>query len=671
MGCFIGVGSRRRRTSSDGQECAVRANGINGFSAKVKGVALLVTVIVALLMLATPMRAQAASFAEETVADPSTQFSYRDLIGNDSKGYVTENVGRIWPDKTVSTSDINITPGTVSKDADEDFLVMLSALSSTSNTTTMESKPLDIVMVFDVSGSMGDRFGTGYFYTPTYSVSFFGEYYALVDNEYREVKRTGYPWSYSWELDGQTVVPKSSADDPDGTQFYTRESSTRLTALKNAANSFIDKADELNGKMDDPAKHHRIAITTFASNATTVKKLTDDAGSLKTSVDRLTADGATRADYGMRQAQTVLNGARDGAQKVVIFFTDGVPTSSNSFEAQVANGAIETSKTLKDAGALVYSIGIFDGADEDSTADRNNQYMQGVSSNYPNATAYTVLGARNPDGKKYYRSAKDAGELNSVFNEIFDAVSSTPSSPTEIKDGYEANKSGYLTFTDQLGAYMHVTRFHELSFAEKLHKPSGTVDTGADGVKTYHYTGTVSNAQYPEANLDDIIVQVTPGKTLADGDTVTVKIPASMIPLRHLQILTDEDGNRTFSIKEILPLRVIYGVSLKDEVRETIAKGLDQNGADGAALRSYIDSHSNEDGTISFYSNYYDGSIKGQLDSSKILGNTVANFTPAKTNSFYFFTENTSLYKDEGCTQKLTSDELENASFNQSIYYKR
>lgn len=60
MGCFIGVGSRRRRTSSDGQECAVRANGINGFSAKVKGVALLVTVIVALLMLATPMRAQAA-----------------------------------------------------------------------------------------------------------------------------------------------------------------------------------------------------------------------------------------------------------------------------------------------------------------------------------------------------------------------------------------------------------------------------------------------------------------------------------------------------------------------------------------------------------------------------------------------------------------------------------
>lgn len=370
------------------------------------------------------MRAQAASFDEKTVADPSTQFSYRDLIGNDSKGYVTENVGRIWPDKTVSTSDITITPGTVSKDADEDFLVMLSALSSTSNTTTMESKPLDIVMVFDVSGSMRENFGTEYLYTPTYDVSLFSRttYYALVDNEYQEIKRVG----LHWELDGKRVDPKSSADDPNGIQFYTRETSTRLDALKNAANSFIDKADELNNEMNDPAKHHRIAITTFASNATTVQKLTDNASSLKTSVNDLTANGATRADYGMRQAQTVLNGARDGAQKVVIFFTDGEPTSGNTFEDKVANDTIETSKTLKDAGALVYSIGIFDGADENSTNDRNNQYMQGVSSNYLNATAYTALGARNPDGKKYYRSAKDAGELNSVFNEIFDAVSSTP-----------------------------------------------------------------------------------------------------------------------------------------------------------------------------------------------------------------------------------------------------
>lgn len=117
-------------------------------------------------MLATPMRAQAASFAEETVADPSTQNSYESLIGNPEKGYVTENVGRIWPDKTVSTGNIQLKAGNnavVKKDDAEDFLVMLSALSSTSNTTTMESKPLDIVMVFDVSGSMRESFGTEYF----------------------------------------------------------------------------------------------------------------------------------------------------------------------------------------------------------------------------------------------------------------------------------------------------------------------------------------------------------------------------------------------------------------------------------------------------------------------------------------------------------------------------
>lgn len=103
---------------------------------------------------------------------------------------------------------------------------MLSALSSTSNTTTMESKPLDIVMVFDVSGSMGYSFGTEYFYTPTYSVSGTGTYYALVDNEYRQVDRVR-DWAnldFYWELDGQRVDPKSSADDQNGIQFYTRES---------------------------------------------------------------------------------------------------------------------------------------------------------------------------------------------------------------------------------------------------------------------------------------------------------------------------------------------------------------------------------------------------------------------------------------------------------------
>lgn len=145
----------------------------------------------------------------------------------------------------------------------------------------------------------------------------------------------------------------------------------------------------------------------------------------------------------MQQAQAVLSGAdaRPDAQKVIIFFTDGTP-GNYGFDAEVANEAISTSKQLKEAGALVYSIGIFDGADEDSTAEDTNQYMQGVSSNYPDATAYTALGERNTDGKKYYRSAQDAGELNNIFNEIFDAVSSKPLSPTEIVDGYDAGKSG-------------------------------------------------------------------------------------------------------------------------------------------------------------------------------------------------------------------------------------
>lgn len=558
------------------------------------------------------------------------------------------------------------------RDADEDFLVMLSALSSTSNTITMTAKPLDIVMVFDVSGSMDDKFGDEEMYIPTYSVNIIETYYALVDDAYQRVTRAGGLLDRHWELNGQTVEPKTSASDTNGIQFYTLNVPSRLDVLKSAASSFIDKTEELNSEIADASRYHHVAITTFASSATTVQNLTENSAALKNSVSNLSASGGTQADDGMAQAQTVLNGssARADAQKIVIFFTDGEP-GNYGFDSSVANDAIGTSKELKDAGALVYSIGIFDGADEDSVADQTNQYMQGVSSNYLDATAYTSLGTRNPDGKKYYRSAQDAGQLNNIFNEIFEAVSSVPASPTDVQDGYEPGKSGYLTFTDQVGAYMHVTRFHELSFANLLHQPSATVDTDANGVKTYHYTGTVNNAQYPEADLADIIIQVTPGKTLAEGDIVTVQIPASVIPLRHIRVLNDENGGRTCIIDEILPIRVIYGVSLKPEVKETIADGLDQNDADDAALQAYINDHATADGKISFYSNYYDGSIKGQLDSLKTLGNTTATFTPAQTNSFYFFTEDTPLYRDEACTQRLTHADLDNLGSGQSVYYER
>ena len=111
------------------------------------------------------------------------------------------------------------------------------------------------------------------------------------------------------------------------------------------------------------------------------------------------------------KGRRTLSAARADAQKVVIFFTDGVPTSGSEWSNGVANAAISQSRDLKQKGALVYSIGVFAEADPADTSKNFNAYMHGVSSNYPDASSYHNLGAR-AENSDYYKAATDADELN-------------------------------------------------------------------------------------------------------------------------------------------------------------------------------------------------------------------------------------------------------------------
>ena len=73
----------------------------------------------------------------------------------------TSSVGRIWTDKTVSDNEISKNGITVSKENGADFLTALTALSSTSNLSDTATTPLDIVLVLDASGSMDNAMGRG------------------------------------------------------------------------------------------------------------------------------------------------------------------------------------------------------------------------------------------------------------------------------------------------------------------------------------------------------------------------------------------------------------------------------------------------------------------------------------------------------------------------------
>lgn len=377
----------------------------------------------------------------------------------------------------------------------------------------------------------------------------------------------------------------------------------------------------------------------------------DGKGTITSRINAIEPAGATRADEGMSQAKKALDdNPRPGAKKVVVFFTDGTPTTSNEFSESVANRAVSTAKALKDGGTTIYTVGIQNGAnpsvDPDSWgATKENKFLHAVSSNYPAATEYDELGARATDSD-FYKTATNADDLKDVFSGISQDIVSAAGHPTDVVEGAE-NTSGYVTFTDQLGDYMKVDSFKSIVFARRVFSAPDV--SRSDNVDTYTFHGTAGNVLYPTGDLADIVIRVERSDDARTGDKVTVSIPASLIPLRHFNI--DEDAG-TGDVTLTFPIRVFYGSSLKEEAIDLLANP-------DEAMADYIASHTDEDGKVYFLANAYSGGV--------VDGDTTSAFTPATGNSYYYITEDTPLYRDAECTQRARGPLSSSATY----YYKR
>ena len=533
------------------------------------------------------------------VVDPDTSGRWEIwAAGHGGNKVTTQNVGRIWTDKTVKATEEN---------EESDFLTTLSAMSSTSNSTVTVTTPLDIVMVLDASGSMDRAMG-----------------------------------------------------DTDNTK--------RITALKNAAYSFIDTIAKQNEGIEGVDRQHKVAIVKFSGDTTkkvgndtyradgytynysqVMSGLTDCSGpgvtDLKKTIKAIKPAGATRADYGLELAEGITSGRAD-AKKIVVFFTDGTPTKVDKFDPGVANDAVTAAKNMKDSKAAVYTIGIFDGANpsasiQDSNTSQENKFMQAVSSNYPNATAWNAHGTR-AENSDYYKSATNAEELKKVFDDISQAITSEPPYPTEIHKGYDETKSGYITFTDELGDFMQVDGFAEVVInGTPFTKASKTVnkETNTD---TYEFAGKAKDLL--------ITVQRAGDDNPQKGDIVTVNIPASLIPLSHFKTV---DGK--LSVDSVKPIQVKYASSVKRDALDNLFTP-----EKVAGLKDYIENNTTAvDGTktVSFYANKWSGGA---------LGDTVATFEPADTNRYYYFQKQTPIYTDKGCTQPAKNSLTDTGTY----YYK-
>ena len=370
------------------------------------------------------------------VALPSFAEGEEESAGDTGMPYIKDHGGTVIKDGLVMSK-------TIKEGENGQFLLTLEAYATGSTTTTTTKDPVDIVLVLDVSGSMDD-------YMETYSVSPGGTYYRKdSDGDFQRVYycsqcRGWYTKEHSRWNHGTQLTPKTSASDTNTshTQFYSDV--TKMETLKSAVSTFID-----NVAKESPDSN--IAIVKFAGNkwdtvgndtyekgrytynySQIVQNLTtvDETGasSLKTAVNGLIAAGTTLANYGMEHAQTIINGAKDnGRQKVVVMFTDGEPNGIekvSGFEKEVANSAINTSKSIKDAGATVYTIGCFGSLDADKKANVDT-YMNYVSSNYPKATSMTADPGAQAEEPNYYKTVSSAADLNNIFTDISHTIGGT------------------------------------------------------------------------------------------------------------------------------------------------------------------------------------------------------------------------------------------------------
>lgn len=549
------------------------------------------------------------------MADPSSMDDWAVILGGETPN--TANIGRIWTDKTVSTDTITTSSGSVINRGDSAFITALSALSSTSNVSSTSTTPLDIVLVLDASGSMDDPM-----------------------------------------------------NDNDGTK--------RIDALKKAANDFVTTIAEQNQGISDSSKQHQVSIVKFSGkksaavgndtyredgytyNYSQVMKAMSpctDAAAFTSTINSIRPAGATRADNGLQLAQSQTSN-REDAKKIVIFFTDGSPTSTSGFESGVASEAVSAAKAMKDKGTTVYTIGIFSDANpsaDPSGASNENKFMHAVSSNYPEASyTYTQgfwggwnwdLGTR-AEGSDFYKSASNADDLDKVFEGISSEIVKGSGYPTKVTEGAE-HQDGFITIDDALGAYMQVDGFKAIALNGQIFE--NPTQTTAGNVDTYTFDGTVT-MDGKDVSLGNVVITVTKSDDLAVGDKVQVKVPAALIPLRSYNV---DQKSMTMTVSDTKPINVVYTSSLKLGVESLLANP-------DAAMSEYLQANSQE-GKASFYSNDWEQGY---------LGKTVANFEPSKDNSYYYFTSDTPIYTDEACTQRAHQVVAGNTYWYKYSYYE-
>ena len=662
--------------------------------------ALLLVLVFAMGLLVEAIRplGGSAAHADDRESDPPTNASEdyedEDALGSTSS---TRYNGRVWADKTVYTESLKTDIEFEGENytvpiGDADFLLSYSLLAATTEVEGQSLVPLDVVFVIDLSDSMkGEKIQQ--------TVAALNQsVYSLMNGN--PDTRIGV---VTYSDHAQVLLPLDHYTKEAEEENYFTLSLDGLTLQTHVVDS-SEKNWEENASMGSRTNIH-MGIDTGMDLLLTAdtKTLSEEA---RHPALMLMSDGAPTASG---------DDATDWWDPSGVSGTGEINlTGLDAFKA-ILNAAYQKQRVSDyyEVEMQVYTVGI--GLDRWTNADQRAiaeitlnpskweqvespglQYLWNQWKKYQSGQDVTVGYTdrqyifTHPDSPEddvdtlfyndAYISASDASTIVEAFRQVIDKIVVKGAVPTEV--GENPRDSGYVTYVDPIGKYMEVENVTALLWNGAVYRP--IVEDDGEGNVTYQFLGTMKHPVYGTQNLSDIEITVT---THEDGDqTLTVKVPAALIPLRTNKVTLNVDGTVENEPTNNGPLQLFYTVSLRDYVKEPDPEETQENSSSGACVDpnqitvqvptgvelpngemetetyvnlgaltdEYIQTYTNSDGTIRFYPNLYTGRSENQAGVEATVGDAYITFDPATTNPFYSVQQDTLLYSDSGCNTPAT-----------------
>lgn len=584
--------------------------------------------------------------------DDKTNTKYTELLGSTDS---TQYSGRVWADKTVYDHDVDLgLSGEVDdiiQRGDDDFLIGYSLLAATTVVSGQSVVPLDVVFVIDLSLSMEEdekieqtvvalneaakTLMNGHPDTRIGVVTYSTEAEVLLPlDHYSKVESEDY---FSLTVVEGTKALRAHVLDSQGKDFEKASKMSTWTNIHMGIDTGMDLL--LNADVETPSRVERYpAMMLMSDGAPTC------AGDNKSDwwdpqgVENSYFGPDTTGTYTLR---TVMNAAYQKQQvsrhygMEMEVYTVGVGVESLDSETDRAMAAV----TLNPETGLNLEYAY----DVKTTWEK---YLANNPSELPELGGYRFNhpAKENDISSLYYNdgyfSAKDANGISGAFNQVLDKIIVTGAVPTEV--GEDPQNSGYITYTDPIGKYMEVKDVKALAWDNTIYRFK-TVNR-EENVTTYVFSGNMTSPVYGTQRLSEITISVTTDEVTKD-QTLVVKVPAAVIPLRVNTVSLNDDGTvYSNECKNDKPLRLFYTVGVRNDVL-TAEKEVDLTKIDS----EYIAKHTTKCGDVLFYSNLYTGDAEDQAGVTKTVGNATVNFVPAANNPFYFNQSKTLLYADEEC----------------------